>query len=282
MTGIIWACVATLFAACAPILAKAGTQKTDPALSGSIAGIVLCVVIFFYAKPQILAESSGLLGQKGIIFVLLAGLATGLFGICFFKALHEGVTSGVLTIVRCSYVITLAAGVFIFHNSMSVKDYIVIALMIAGAVVLNLDERKAAFSLLASVCAAGAVILIKYSGAQTERSVIAFWCVFIGAVVLVIYTIAQGSTKKIKSMSFVDGICLILAGIAFPVSHDFYNRALGMAGGIATYIFNMVLLVMMICSAVILKEKISGKKLIGAALFILALFVMQQTTFFGI
>ena len=261
---------------------KSGDQKTDPALSGSIAGIVLCVVIFFYAKPQILAESSGLLGQKGIIFVLLAGLATGLFGICFFKALHEGVTSGVVTIVRCSYVITLAAGVLIFHNSMSVKDYIVIALMIAGAVVLNLDERKAAFSLLASVCAAGAVILIKYSGAQTDRSVIAFWCVFIGAVVLVIYTIAQGGTKKIKSMSFVDGICLILAGIAFPVSHDFYNRALGMAGGIATYIFNMVLLVMMICSAVILKEKISGKKLIGAALFILALFVMQQTTFFGI
>ena len=106
--------------------------------------------------------------------------------------------------------------------------------------------------------------------------------VLIGAVVLVIYTIAQGGTRKIKSMSFVDGICLILAGIAFPVSHDFYNRALGMAGGIATYIFNMVLLVMMICSAVILKEKISGKKLIGAALFILALFVMQQTTFFGI
>ena len=230
MTGIIWACVATLFAACAPILAKAGTKKTDPVLSGSIAGIVLCVVIFFYAKPQILAESSGLLGQKGIIFVLLAGLATGLFGICFFKALHEGVTSGVVTIVRCSYVITLAAGVFIFHNSMSVKDYIVIALMIAGAVVLNLDERKAAFSLLASVCAAGAVILIKYSGAQTDRSVIAFWCVFIGAVVLVIYTIAQGGTQKIKSMSFVDGICLILAGIAFPVSHDFYNRALSMAG----------------------------------------------------
>ena len=255
MTGIIWACVATLLAACAPILAKAGTKKTDQTLSGSIAGIVLCVGIFFYATPQ---------------------------RICFFKALHEGVTSGVVTIVRCSYVITLAAGVFIFHSSMSVKDYIVIALMIAGAVVLNLDEKKAAFSLLASVCAAGAVILIKYSGVQTDRSVIAFWCVFIGAVVLVICTIAQGGTRKIKSMSFVDGICLILAGIAFPVSHDFYNRALGMAGGIATYIFNMVLLVMMICSAVILKEKISGKKLIGAALFILALFVMQQTTFFGI
>ena len=36
MTGIIWACAATLIAACVPILVKVGTKKTDPALAGSI------------------------------------------------------------------------------------------------------------------------------------------------------------------------------------------------------------------------------------------------------
>ena len=48
MTGIIWACAATFIAACVPILGKVGTKKTDPALAGSIAGIVLCASIFFY------------------------------------------------------------------------------------------------------------------------------------------------------------------------------------------------------------------------------------------
>lgn len=51
MTGIIWACAATFIAACVPILAKVGTKKTDPALAGSIAGIVfMCVYIFFTGK----------------------------------------------------------------------------------------------------------------------------------------------------------------------------------------------------------------------------------------
>ena len=36
MRGIIWACAATIIAACVPILAKVGTKKTDPALAGSI------------------------------------------------------------------------------------------------------------------------------------------------------------------------------------------------------------------------------------------------------
>ena len=50
MTGIIWACAATFIAACVPILAKVGTKKTDPALAGSIAGIVLCGLYFFTGK----------------------------------------------------------------------------------------------------------------------------------------------------------------------------------------------------------------------------------------
>lgn len=50
MTGIIWACAATFIAACVPILAKVGTKKTDPALAGSIAGIVLCASIYFTGK----------------------------------------------------------------------------------------------------------------------------------------------------------------------------------------------------------------------------------------
>ena len=50
MTGIIWACAATIIAACVPILAKVGTKKTDPALAGSIAGIVYVRLYFFTGK----------------------------------------------------------------------------------------------------------------------------------------------------------------------------------------------------------------------------------------
>ena len=275
MPGIIWACAATLLVALAPILAKAGTKKTDPALSGSISGIVLCAVIFFYAGNQITGSNYGAIGQKWLIFILLAGIAAGLFGICFFKSIHVGDTSGVVSIVKCSYIVTLIAGVFLFHTQMVMNDYIVIALMVIGATIININSSGIPFALLAAVCAGCASILISYSGVELGKSVAAFLCVLIGTIVLVIFTIASGGMKKIRSMSFVDGICLILSGIAYPVAYDFYGRAVEIAGKYASYIFNAALLLLMICASVALKEKISGKKIIGAIIFIAALFFMM-------
>ena len=214
------------------------------------------------------------LGQRSVIFILLAGLATGLFGICFFKSIYDGYTFQVTAIVKCSYIITLAAGFFLFHNTHDTFDYIAIALMIAGTVILNLDGTGILFALLAAVCASAAHILVSLGGIQPDKGFIAFWCVFIGTLVLIIFTIATGGMKKIRSMSFVDGICLILAGIAYPLAYDFYGRAVSMPGSYAGYIFNLTIIVMMICSSVILKEKISGKKFLGACIFIAALFVI--------
>ena len=241
MTGIIWACAATFIAACVPILAKVGTKKTDPALAGSIAGIVLCASIFFYRKDNIMGSSLTALGQRSVIFILLAGLATGFF---------------------------------LFHNTPDTFDYIAIALMIVGTVILNLDGTGILFALLAAVCASAAHILVSLGEIQLDKGFIAFWCVFIGTLVLIIFTIATGGMKKIRSMSFVDGICLILAGIAYPLAYDFYGRAVSMSGSYAGYIFNLTIIVMMICSSVILKEKVSGKKFLGACIFIAALFVI--------
>lgn len=47
-----------------------------------------------------------------------------------------------------------------------------------------------------------------------------------------------------------------------------------MSGSYAGYIFNLTIIVMMICSSVILKEKVSGKKFLGVCIFIAALFVI--------
>ena len=92
------------------------------------------------------------------------------------------------------------------------------------------------FALLAAVCASAAHILVSLGGIQPDKGFIAFWCVFIGTLVLIIFTIATGGMKKIRSMSFVDGICLILAGIAYPLAYDFYGRAVSMSGSYAGYI----------------------------------------------
>ena len=53
--------------------------KDRPALAGSIAGIVFMCVYIFYRKDNIMGSSLIALGQRSVIFILLAGLATGLF-----------------------------------------------------------------------------------------------------------------------------------------------------------------------------------------------------------
>mgnify|MGYP000627009737 FL=1 len=151
----------------------------------------------------------------------------------FLKSIHEGYTFQVTAIVKCSYIITLAVGFFLFHNTPDTFDYIAIALMIVGTVILNLDGTGILFALLAAVCASAAHILVSLGGIQLDKGFIAFWCVFIGTLVLIIFTIATGGMKKIRSMSFVDGICLILAGIAYPLAYDFYGRAVSMSGSYA-------------------------------------------------
>ena len=76
MTGIIWACAATFIAACVPILAKVGTKKTDPALAGSIAGIVLCASIYFYRKDYIMKSRLIAFGHRNDIYILRYMMAT--------------------------------------------------------------------------------------------------------------------------------------------------------------------------------------------------------------
>lgn len=112
MTGIIWACAATIIAACVPILAKVGTKKTDPALAGSIAGIVLCASIFFYRKDNIMGSSLIALGQRSVIFILLAGLATGLFGSVFLNPYMRLHISGYSYMLNAAYNIQRLQRVF--------------------------------------------------------------------------------------------------------------------------------------------------------------------------
>ena len=75
MTGIIWACIATFLIAVSPVLAKAGTKKTDPALAGCVVGITYAIVTFIRTSGRITAYKYSYIEQKSWIFIILAGAA---------------------------------------------------------------------------------------------------------------------------------------------------------------------------------------------------------------
>lgn len=273
MTGILWACAATIILAAALILAKAGAKKTDPVLSGSLSGLVFCIIVFTNCKAEILQTSYSTINYRSWIYLVLAGGAVAAFGVFFFRALKSSETSEVYSVIKCNYVIVFIAGVLIHHYSMVTNDYIVIALMVGGAIVINYGAAGLGMSVLASISAASASILISCSYITISKNVICFICVAIGTVILLLLAIATGGTKKLHNMSFIDGLFIMLTGVAYPAAYIMYNKSYMLAGIYASYIFNIAVLVLMIISSVILKEKISGRKILGALLFIAALFI---------
>ena len=54
-----------------------------------------------------------------------------------------------------------------------------------------------------------------------------------------IVTFATGGMKKIRNMSFVDGVFLILSALAIPAREDFYSRALAGLQEIMRHIYMM-------------------------------------------
>ena len=105
MTGIIWACIATFLIAVSPVLAKAGTKKTDPALAGCVVGITYAIVTFIRTSGRITAYKYSYIEQKSWIFIILAGAAAGFFAVCFFRALDQGEATNAIPIMKCNYVI---------------------------------------------------------------------------------------------------------------------------------------------------------------------------------
>lgn len=279
MTGIIWACIATLIIAASPILAKAGTKKTDPALAGCVVGITYAIVTFIRTSGKITAYKYSYIDQKSWIFIILAGVAAGLFAVCFFRALNLGEATNAVPIMKCNYVITGIAAIFIFGTKPDVKQWVIMGLMVLGTVIITMQsggKKKNSwlvYAILSALLISTSDLLVKYGAGKIDGDVVKFICIVIGLVILVIVTFAVGGMKKIRNMSFVDGVFLILAALAIPAAADFYARATALAGNYAVYIYDVSLLVMMIIASVSLKEKISGLKIVGAVIFISSLFL---------
>lgn len=279
MTGIIWACIATFLIAVSPVLAKAGTKKTDPALAGCVVGITYAIVTFIRTSGRITAYKYSYIEQKSWIFIILAGAAAGFFAVCLFRALDQGEATNAVPIMKCNYVITGIAAIFVFGTKPDIKQWVVMGLMVLGTVVITMQsggKKKnswLAYAVLSAILISTADLLVKYGAGKIDEYVVKFICIVIGLVVLLIVTFATGGMKKIRNMSFVDGVFLILSALAIPAAEDFYSRAAALAGNYAAYIYDVSLLVMMIIASVSLKEKISGLKIAGAVVFISSLYL---------
>ena len=112
MNWLLWSLLSALFAAATAVLAKVGVSGISSNLATAIRTIV--ILVFAWAIVGVTYESGELssVTQKGWLFLILSGVATGLSWLCYFRALQLGPASKVAPVDKLSvvFVILFAAG----------------------------------------------------------------------------------------------------------------------------------------------------------------------------
>jgi len=134
----VWALLSAAFAALTAIFAKLGLAGVD----SDMATLVRVVVIFFVLGAFVCATGKWTdpfaLAPRTWLFLVLSGLATGASWVCYFRALKVGEASKVAPVDKLSLLLVVLFAVIFLGERPSWREWLGIALVGAGVMVLAL------------------------------------------------------------------------------------------------------------------------------------------------
>lgn len=270
---VLYAFGSAFFAGITSILAKIGIKNVDSNLATAIRTTI--ILIFSWLMVFIVGSFNTIytISTKTIIFLILSGLATGLSWLCYFKALQLGNVNKVAPIDKSSTILTIILALIFLGESISILKVVSIILIGIGTYMMiekkkddkvSKDNKWLWFAIGSAVFASLTSILGKVGIEGVESNLgtaIRTIVVLIMAWLVVFVTKKQGDIKKIDKHGWK---FLIFSGITTGLSWLCYYKALqeGQAS-IVVPIDKLSIVVTIIFSSVILKEKMSKKSIIG-------------------
>ena len=135
---LIWAVLSAVFAALTSILAKVGIEGIDSDLATLIRTFVIVIVLGIFVFSANKWTNPLSLKPRTLTFLVLSGLATCASWICYFRALQLGDASKVAPVDKLSVVLVAILAVAFLGERPGPKDWLGIALVGIGTVVLAL------------------------------------------------------------------------------------------------------------------------------------------------
>ena len=133
---LLYAVLSAVFASLTAILGKVGITGVESNLGTAVRTIVVAimawVVVFATGKQHAVRHISG----RELGFIALSGVATGASWLCYYKALQEGPASVVVPIDKLSILVTVAFSAIVFHERLSKKALVGLALLTAGTLIM--------------------------------------------------------------------------------------------------------------------------------------------------
>ena len=270
------AVASALFAGITAILSKCGVKNTNPdvatAVRTSVVLVMAWVIVFLTGAQAGLPD----IGAGSWVFLILSGLATGASWICYFKALSLGEVSKVAAVDKSSAILSVLAAILIFPEERTQWGLKLVFLAVIGVGTwLMTDIRKGgtkslawlAFALLSAVFAAATSLLAKVGieGVDSNLATAIRTCVVLILAWGIVFF--RGEAGAVRELRGREAGFLLLSGFATGASWlcYFYAVQQGLVS-VVVPIDRMSILVTVLFSALVLKEKLSLKAWIGLGL----------------
>jgi transporter family protein len=132
----LWAVLSAVFAALTAIFAKIGIENINSDFATFIRTIVILVTLAFILLATGQFQSLDGISTRTYTFLVLSGLATGASWICYFRALKIGQAGQVAPVDKMSVVLVAIFGVIFLGEKLTLPNWIGVALIAAGAVLV--------------------------------------------------------------------------------------------------------------------------------------------------
>ncbi len=285
MLWMIAAILSAFFAGLTSILAKCGIKKTDSDLATALRTVV--VLIFSWIMVFVVGSQTSIteIEPKPMIFLILSGLATGASWICYFKALSIGDINKVVPIDKSSTILTVLLAIICFGETSNLAAKLIATAILAAGIFLMVEKKKSdghaeghswmIYAVLSAVFAALTSILAKIgiSGVESNLGT----AIRTGVVLVMAWAIvlARGKQKQLSAIDKKELLFISLSGIATGASWLCYYYAIGHGlVSVVVPIDKLSIIVTILFSYFVFKEKLSKKALLGLCLMVAGTLLM--------
>lgn len=285
MNWLIAAILSAFFAGLTSIFAKCGIKKTDSDLATALRTVVVLIfswiMVFVFGSQGTLADVK----PTSFLFLIISGIATGASWICYFKALSMGDVNKVVPIDKSSTVLTILLAIICFGETSNLAIKLIATAILGIGILLMIEKKQTEkneenrawmiYAVLSAVFAALTSILSKVGISGVESN---FGTAIRTSVVLVMawcIVFARGKHKELKKLDKKEVLFVLLSGIATGASWLCYYYAI--AHGLVCVVVpidKLSVLVTVVFSYIVFREKLSKKATIGLLLMITGTLLM--------
>ena len=276
---LFFALGSAFFAGITAVLAKIGIENVNSTLATALRTVV--VLAFSWLMVFVVGSQGGIAQISGttLLFLVLSGLSTGASWLCYFKALQLGDVNKVAPIDKSSTVLTILLAFIFLGEPVSIPQALGVVGIGVGTLLMitkkEVEDGKPhskawlVYAFLSAVFASLTSIFGKIGVENVESNLGTAIRTIVVLVMAWVMVFVTGEQKGIRSIGKKSWVFLFLSGLTTGLSWLCYYRALqdGPAS-VVVPIDKLSILVTIVFSWIVLKEKLTPKAAVGLVLIL--------------